>query len=210
MHPMFRTTSQGRSAAEGRGTLPARRALLILLLGAMLGSAVFVGTRSSDSGAAPARQSLGEVPEGITVEPLATASALPFGPGDVDAVLLRYTYAPGARLDVQYAGPILVYIESGTLSLEGVGEQVSILAPRHDIEQPLTGPRLGKRQKGKAPHVGSRAEVAAGGSVYAETGELGPTSNQGDDVLRLLVVQFVSESPPVDVTKIAIEGPDEP
>ena len=187
-----------------------RWALLVILLGAMLGSAVVFGARSSDSNAAPALQSLDEVPAGITVEPLAAASDLPFGSGDGDAVLLRYTYAPGARLDVPYAGPILVYIESGTLALEGVGDHVSILAPPHDIEQPLTGGRLGKRQKGTATLAGSRVNVEAGGSVYAETGELGPTSNQGDSNLVLLVVQFVSESAPVDVTKIAIAGPDEP
>jgi hypothetical protein len=178
-----------------------RRVAVAALLGAML----VVGAALADATAFPGRQAVTAIPEGIRIETLAAALDLPFRPRETVAVLQRYTYAPGAQLDLPYVGPVLMYVESGTLSLDGVGNQVDIVYPPDVVEQPLTGETIAESQVGEAPLVGEQAEVGMGGSVYAATGEIGPTRNGGDEPLVLLVVVFVSEPRP-DVTKVAEEG----
>lgn len=171
---------------------------------------IFVGVVVAGALAIPARQTLSEVPEGIQTELLAAAPELPFGPGESAAFLLRYRYAPGAQLEVPYVGSVLIAVESGTLSLDGVGNEVSVLYPADVTEQPLTGMRISKRQVGEALPVGSSAEIGTGGTVYALTGEVGSTRNAGEEPLVLLVVLFVSEIRSGDVTSVVVEGTPPP
>ena len=174
-------------------------------MAALLGAVLVIGAALADATAFPGRQAVTAIPEGIRIETLAAALDLPLRPRETVAVLKRYAYAPGAQLDLPYVGPVLIYVESGTLSLDGVGNQVDIVYPPDVVEQPLTGEPIAQSQVGEAPLVGEHAEVAMGGSVYAATGEVGPTRNGDDEPLVLLVVLFVSESRP-DVTKEVVEG----
>lgn len=160
--------------------------------------------------ALPTRQALSELPEGIGIEWLAVAPELPFRPKETGAFLQRHTYAPGAQLELPFVGPVLMYIESGTLTLDRVGNEVAVVYPAKIVEQPLTGNQLAKLQESEALPVGSHAEVGAGGSVYAMTGEVGPTRNAGDDALVLTVVLFVSEARPDDVTSVPVANPPQP
>ena len=174
-------------------------------MAALLGAVLVVGATIGNATAFPGRQALTEIPEGIRIENLAAAPDLPFPLREIGASLDRYTYAPGAQLEVPYVGPVLIYVESGTLSLDGVGNQVDIVYPPDVVEQPLTGEPIAESQVGEAPLVGERAEVGMGGSVYAATGDVGPTRNGGDEPLVLLVVLFVSE-PRLDVTREVVES----
>lgn len=172
----------------------------------LLATAVMAAAMLPDAAARPNRQSITDLPEGIQIEALAAAPDLPFRPSETSAFLMRYTYAPGAQLEVPYTGPVLAYVESGTLSLERIGSRVSILYPADIIDGQQERGRIAKRQVGEAAPVGGKAEVGSGGSVYAETGELGPTRNASSDPLILLIVQFVSESPSEGVTEVPVEG----
>ena len=94
-----------------------------------------------------------------------------------------------------YAGPVLVYVEAGTLGLDDVGEHVSILYPREErvVGTPEGGREIVVRQVSEAPAAGGSAEIEGGGSAYAVDGDLGPTRNAGDESLILLVVGFVTQ-----------------
>jgi hypothetical protein len=176
-------------------------------LATLLGALLIPGVAMVTVMASASRQVFSEVPEGIRIEALASAPELPFGPGDTTAVLFRYSYAPGASLEVPYVGPVLVYVESGTLTLDAVGEDVELLYAENVVENPLSGEPISRSQVGEVNPVGGRATLEAGGSAYASAGDLGLTRNAATGELVLLVVQFVSEPEPTDVTRIPVEPP---
>lgn len=154
---------------------------------------------------------LGNLPEGIGIERLADTASLPFASGDTSAGLARYTYGPGARLEISYPGPILAYVETGTLALDAVGLAVSVRQPQQVTVEatPGGGQSVSIRQEAGAPVAGASAEVATGGSIYAPDGALGPTRNPGDEPLVLLVVSFVTQPTTgvMSATAMATTGP---
>lgn len=172
---------------------------------ALIGVSVAVMATIANVQALPADQ-YGDLPEGITLELLAAAPGSLDQSREAETFLLRYTYQPGARLDLPYPGPLLVFVEEGTLTLEQVGSNVSVIPPVALNDQPLAEKQSRKKHRGNAMPIGERVELPAGGSAYAETGDLGPTSNEGSDELVLLVVQFVTDLRRDDVTRVSVPG----
>lgn len=166
---------------------------LVSVVAAALVGFVDLGEGAAGQDGTPA--GLEDLQEGIVVEHLAGTAGWPFGPPQTSANLARYTYAPGARLELPDPGPVLAYVEAGALSLEAVGPSVSIRQPGEEtvLATPGGGQFVSSRQEGAAPAAGERAEVRAGGSAYAPNGTLGPTRKAGDSPLVLLVVAFVPQ-----------------
>ncbi len=157
---------------------------------------------AQDRGATPRAEPL----VGVTVEELTNSPPLPFRPRDTTAMLARYTFEPDGLVNYPYPGPILVYVESGTLTLEGVGPSVSILHPPREIVRATTdaGPEVAVEQIGESPAEGDAAEIAAGGSAYSADGALGTMRNVTDAPLVLLVVAFATyESESGEATAVA-------
>lgn len=148
---------------------------------------------------------IGDLPAGITLEHLATTPSLPFAPAGTSAAVTRYRYEPGAGIELRFPGPVLVSVETGTLALEAVGAAVSI---RYAPEATMVGTTSAGRDvrvrgAAEAPAAGAPAEVAAGGSVYAPDGDLGPSRNAASEPLVLLVVTFVTQPDGSEATAVA-------
>ena len=131
---------------------------------------------------------------GVAVERLTDTPPLPFRPRETTAALARYTFEPDGRVEHPYPGPVLVYVESGTLTIEGVAAFFSILNPRTEIVRGTSEPgeEASFEQIGEAPPEGADAEIPAGGSAYAADGVLGVMRNAADAPLVLLVVAFAT------------------
>jgi len=143
--------------------------------------------------------------EGVVVEPLAGTPPLPFGSATMLADLARYTFQPTATHEFRYAEPLLLYVEAGTMLLEGVGTDVSILSPVRE-DHSGSEKRSAARQVGEAPAAGSDVTVTVGGSAYAGDGNLGLARNRGAEPLVLLVLFFTAEPDPSSLVVDEPEG----
>lgn len=152
--------------------------------------------------------SFGDLPAGITLEHVATTPSLPFASAGTSAAVTRYRDEPGAGIELRFAGPVLVSVETGTLVLEAVGPAVSIRHAAESTEVGTTSAGRDVRGRGaaEAPAAGAPAEVAAGGSAYAADGDLGASRNAGSEPLVVLVVAFVTQPEAVAATVMAPLG----
>lgn len=132
----------------------------------------------------------------VTVERLATTPPLPFAIEPTTATLERIVIAPGADSETSFAGPVLLYVEEGTLQVDW---------DRHRLGIVQTGDQVAIRGEQKL----RKGTVPAGFGVYSADGNPGPLVNGGDSNLKLLAVLFVPQ--PIDeedgFTMSATAGP---
>jgi len=120
--------------------------------------------------------------------------------------LVRYSYAPGGMVSLPYPypGPVVYYVERGTLGLSAIGPAVTIV---HVTSRGGT-PGTYRSATVLGPPVltpSGRYTVAAGDYVYAMDGRLGPSYNAGAG--RLVVTAAFLQPMPVMVrTPIAAPG----
>lgn len=122
-------------------------------------------------------------PEDVGVEQLFNTPPIAQLPPDTSVSLSRVTLQPGGSRNVRGAGPVVYYVETGSLALR---------EPRDDSPQVLmySGPA------GTPPPLGSDGRDAVlppGYAVLVEDGVLGPIRNPGDGPLVLLALGFVPE-----------------
>lgn len=114
-------------------------------------------------------------PPGITFEPLVESPPGPLGlpgpdgPGTMIEVMARITYAPGASFDFHVPGPILFYIEQGTLTVQLNQGHVGLVTPG----------RIPIAHSGTAARGIEPVTVPAGQGIYADDGYIGATRNNG-------------------------------
>lgn len=150
------------------------------------------------------------MPPGITIECLADAPAVPAQLRPTSVALARYTYQPGATLDLTFPGAVVVYVETGTLTLEHLGQRVAVASPPEAVDPGSSPPIVSAgggikiqhaqqgdgsavRQTIEPPPAGSMATLDEGGSVEAPDGVLGPSRNAAEQPLVLLVVTVVAD-----------------
>lgn len=132
----------------------------------------------------------------VTVERLATTPPLPFALEPTTATLERIVIAPGADSETTFAGPVLLYVEEGTLHVDW---------DRHRLAIVQTGDQAAIRGEQRI----RKGTIPAGFGVYSADGNPGPLANSGEMNLRLLAVLFVPQ--PNDegdaITMSATAGP---
>lgn len=116
----------------------------------------------------------------VTVERLATTPPLPFAIEPTTATLERIVIAPGADSETTFAGPVLLYVEEGTLKVDW---------DRHRLGIVQTGDQVSIRGEQKL----RKGTIPAGFGVYSADGNPGPLANSGDTNLKLLAVLFVPQ-----------------
>ncbi len=135
--------------------------------------------------------------EGITFESLASTTPLPFGPPPTSAEMQRITFEPGVTLALRYQGPVLYYVERGTLGLDLDGRQLVFTG----VGQ---GEPFGVQE-------GQEIQLSVGQAVYAEDGDLGPVRNARSEPLVILALVIVPEPAGVGESEtaedVAIPGP---
>lgn len=138
--------------------------------------------------------------EGVTFESLASTPPLPLGPPPTSAEMQRITFEPGATLALPYHGPVLYYVERGTLGLDLDGRQLTFTG----VGQ---GEPFGVQE-------GREIQLSVGQAVYAEDGDLGPVRNAGSEPLVILALVMVPEPAGVGesetVEEVAIPVPATP
>jgi hypothetical protein len=116
----------------------------------------------------------------VTVEHLASTLPLPFAPEPTTAGLERIAVAPGASLDFVFAGPVLFYIEQGTLHVDTERHQLAIV-------------QTGDQKMIRGDQKVRRGTIPAGFGVYSADGNPGAMQNVGDENLIMLAVLFVPQ-----------------
>lgn len=155
------------------------RGIVLCLVGfALVGSAATVGASEGSPVATPS-----VFPPGITFERLASSPPGqlglpgPNGPGTMIEVLARITYAPGAAFDFHAPGPILYFVERGSLTVQlNLGHTVLVI-PGH-------GPVV---HSSTTFHLGQPITVTTGNGIYADDGYIGTTRNNERTLLTVLV-----------------------
>jgi hypothetical protein len=116
----------------------------------------------------------------VTVERLAATPPLPFAPEPTTATLEQIVIAPGASSETVFSGPVLLYIEEGTLMVDW---------DRHRLGIVQTGDQKAIRGEPKI----RKGTIPAGFGVYSADGKPGPLLNAGDTNLKMLAVLFVPQ-----------------
>lgn len=132
----------------------------------------------------------------VTVERLASTPPLPFATEPTTATLERIVIAPGADSETTFAGPVLLYVEEGTLLVDW---------DRHRLAIVQTGDQVAIRGEQEI----RKGVIPAGFGIYSADGNPGPLANSGETNLKLLAVLFVPQ--PIDegdeITMSATAGP---
>ncbi|HEX5499372.1 MAG TPA: hypothetical protein VFX03_09100 [Thermomicrobiales bacterium] len=121
----------------------------------------------------------------------------------------RLRLSPQARFDWVFGAATLFIVETGELTLEMAGPNVSALDPSAD-RTPAGGRKSGGRQDGMASVAGERVVVPQSGSAFAANGNLGPIRNDGLDELSLLVFAVIDNPTAAEVTAVAVVGTPQP
>jgi hypothetical protein len=159
--------------------MPQRRRIVLGMIIAFMALCGLQGTNAAISTPLALGESNGAIQMNLTETP-----PLPEVPSGATAVLRRITLAPGATLDVTYHGPVLYYVEQGTLGVDMKNRRLAIVQSCGAND---CGTRINER----------RGEIQTGLGVYAADGDLGPTRNVGDQdliVTALLIVPQPSGS----------------
>jgi hypothetical protein len=120
---------------------------------------------------------------GVQVEALVGTPSLPVLPPDTSLTVQRITYQPGATSELAYPGPVLYYVESGLLAVPfSPGGGRAILDAGDEPPRP--------RPSG----TGGEVVLTAGQAILANSGDLGPTRNPGDEPAVVLAVLLVPEA----------------
>ena len=117
-----------------------------------------------------------------------TATALPAAP--VLLTLNRVAYAPGAAIAAYpHTGPVLAYVEAGTLALPTAGGQVDVT---HTVVPATPGAQSGTPV---LTTPGTTATLRAGDSAFIHAGTVSAASNPGTGQLTLLVLALAPATP---------------
>lgn len=153
----------------------------------VVGLALVLVAVAAATGSAPAATPTA-FPPGITFERLAASppGSLglpgPHGPGTLTEVMVRITYASGAVFAFHAPGPILYYIEQGTLTIQ--------LNPGH------TAIVLHDGSSGHSSftfHGNQPITLSAGQGIYADDGYIGATRNAGQTAVVVLATYLVPQ-----------------
>jgi hypothetical protein len=117
--------------------------------------------------------------DGVTIEDLAQTLPLPVTEAPTTATLQRIVMVPGATLERDYHGPVLFYVERGTLLVD---------PDRHRLAIIQSGDDSGRVDRG----IG-RGKIPAGYGIYSVDGSPGRMQNSGDEELVMLAVLFVPQ-----------------
>jgi hypothetical protein len=120
-----------------------------------------------------------EVAEGVTFDRL--AETLPFPPAtDPTTVSLnRITIEPHSVLDMRFLGPVILYIEQGTLNVD---------LEQHHLAISYSGDHAdAARQRFR------RGNIPQGYGVYSADGDTGPLRNNTEELVILLAVFVVPQ-----------------
>jgi hypothetical protein len=164
-------------------------AIVAVLGAALLGSTLAAGqtTPEPESGVrdAPPTRAPELVADGVRIERLASTLADLSTPPGTSYGLDRYTYEPGASYDATYAGPTILYVEEGTLAIEGSGGPIAIT---RGLDTTVLRGEM-------ALEAGTVFTLSVGESAFAPTGDFGLTRNAGETPLVLLVLLVVPQPP---------------
>ncbi|MCC6315495.1 MAG: hypothetical protein IT337_15955 [Thermomicrobiales bacterium] len=152
----------------------------ILMLSLVLTAGVLV---SAASAIEIGQASLLQAPaDGVSIERLAFTPPLPFAMEPTTASLDRIAIEAGSALNLPDIGPVLIYIEQGTLDFDLRQHPVSIVKAGGDSD------KASQRKVG-------RGQIPAGYGVYSADGDLGAPKNSGGEDVVLLAVWFVAQLP---------------
>ena len=151
--------------------------LLIALVGSICALVLWLSPRLSGSPNPLAAQ---VETRSVTVERLAATPPLPFALEPTTASLERIVVAPGASSETAFNGPVLLYVEEGTLKVDW---------DRHRLAIVQTGDQIAIRGEQKI----RKGTIPAGYGVYSADGKPGPLLNVGDTNLKMLAVLFVPQ-----------------
>jgi hypothetical protein len=99
--------------------------------------------------------------DGVTIADLAATLPLPCAATSTTAALQRIVMAPGATLERDYRGPVLFFIERGTVLVDLDRHQLAIV-------------QSGGGSDGRMDRGVSRGKIPAGYGNYSADGSLGP------------------------------------
>lgn len=120
-------------------------------------------------------------------------------PPDTSVTLHRITYRPGEALELDYPGPIMLYVERGELAVpESVsGKPIVLLYSGPDTSPPPVRSDNGEQV------------LPPGYAVLVESGRLGMTRNAGAEPTSALAVFLIPERTEEMATAVeeATEGP---
>lgn len=125
----------------------------------------------------------------VAIEDLAFTPPLPFASEPTTVSLERIVVAPNASMDETFSGPVLFYIEQGTLNVNVERNRVAIV---QTDDQKQT--RSDQKVRG--------GNIPAGYGVYSADGNPGRLQNVGSDDLVLLAVLFVPQ--PMDAGQAVV------
>ena len=138
----------------------------------------------------------GDARVGVSVERLASTLAGQTVPARSGVTLDRYTYQLGASVALNFTGPVLLYVERGTLQIERAGILLTLTSGPFPSPNPGApgGPagNVARQHRPLAP--GAAATLNPGDSLSATDGNVGATRNAGDGPL-VLTVLLVSPDP---------------
>jgi hypothetical protein len=157
-----------RSLSGRRAALTAFAALLLLVATAITRTDLIVASQSED----------------VQIEKVFGTPVLNPLPPDTSISLWRLTLQPGASYDVVYPGPVISYVESGSLAVQ---------EPRSGSPQVLlySGPET------SPPPLGADRRdsvLPPGYAVLAENGAIGPIRNPGSEPTVVLLVHLVPQN----------------
>jgi hypothetical protein len=157
-----------RNTSVRRASLAAVTALVLLVVAAITESDALVASQAED----------------VQVQNLFSSPVLKPLPPDTSVSLFRLTLQPGATHDVDLPGPVICYVESGSLAVR---------EPRSGSPQVLlySGPEK------SPPPLGSDKRdsvLPPGYAVLVEDGTLGLIRNPGNDPAVVLLLHLVPEN----------------
>lgn len=172
------------------------------IIAACVVALVFPGSTALVSGTQPELADQKQQDEGVSIQRLAATPPLPlWSDVPISVSLQRITYETGTDYHAQFAGPVLLYVEAGSLSIVYTGEPLTLMSGPEVTATQAVGSNLAR---------GDEIRLAHGESVLFPDGDTGMTRNNGQDQLVVLAMLIVPEVGSSQVEATAVDASDAP